>query len=502
MTPTDRRAGLCLLIGGSAMPLALAPFNFWPMAILSLATLSYFLDQQTPKRAFVRATCFNLGLFLSGVSWLYISIHEHGFVAAPLALSATLLFCAFMAIISSLPFLLWAAISPTWASGLLAFPALWMLGEWLRSWFLTGFPWLLIGYSHLSTWLGGWAPVGGVFWLSFITAMGGVCVAQYARGHGGQRPLTLCSLALLGCVGGGYGLLHSDWSEPLGAPLSVALVQPNIAQNQKWSADRRQQILTQLQQQSLAHWGRDLIVWPEAAVPANAQRVASFLSAMNDRAAASGSALVTGIPTRDNQGFHNSVLALGSASGQYDKTRLVPFGEYVPLQGLLRGAIAFFDLPMSNFSRGARYQPPLQVGERQLAVAICYEVVYPDLVARITADASMLLTVSNDAWFGDSLALPQHLQMAQMRAAENAKPLLRATNNGLTAIVDHRGRMVDSIAPFERGELTADIQPRSGRTPFSRWGSWPSIALCLVIICGLGLARQRQNGVIITITKP
>ena len=184
MTPADRRAGLCLLIGGSAMPLALAPFNFWPMAILSLATLSYFLDQQTPKRAFVRATCFNLGLFLSGVSWLYISIHEHGFVAAPLALSATLLFCAFMAIISSLPFLLWAAISPTWASGLLAFPALWMLGEWLRSWFLTGFPWLLIGYSHLSTWLGGWAPVGGVFWLSFITAMGGVCVAQYARGHG------------------------------------------------------------------------------------------------------------------------------------------------------------------------------------------------------------------------------------------------------------------------------------------------------------------------------
>jgi apolipoprotein N-acyltransferase len=244
-----------------------------------------------------------------------------------------------------------------------------------------------------------------------------------------------------------------------------------------------------------------LIVWPEAAVPATAQRVASFLSAMNDRAAASGSALVTGIPTRDNQGFHNSVLALGSASGQYDKTRLVPFGEYVPLQGLLRGAIAFFDLPMSNFSLGARYQPPLQVGERRLAVAICYEVVYPDLVARITADASMLLTVSNDAWFGDSLALPQHLQMAQMRAAENAKPLLRATNNGLTAIVDHRGRMVDSIAPFERGELTADIQPRSGRTPFSRWGSWPSIALCLAIICGLGLARRRQNGAIMAITK-
>ena len=113
----------------------------------------------------------------------------------------------------------------------------------------------------------------------------------------------------------------------------------------------------------------------------------------------------------------------------------------------------------------------------------------------------MLLTVSNDAWFGDSLALPQHLQMAQMRAAENAKPLLRATNNGLTAIVDHRGRMLDSIAPFERGELTADIQPRSGRTPFSRWGSWPSIALCLAIICGLGLARRRQNGAIMTINK-
>ena len=475
------------------MPLALAPYSLWPIAVLSLATLCYQLTGQPFKEAWARATCYNLGLFLSGVSWLYISIHEHGFVAPPLALLATGLFCTFMALISSLPFLLWSTMSPTWVTSLIAFPALWVLGEWLRSWLFSGFPWLLVGYSHLSTWLGGWAPIGGVFWLSFVTAMSAACLAQYARGHAGQLPLTLCSLVLVSFVGGGYWLKQAEWGQPLGRPLSVALVQPNIAQNQKWSADRRRLILDRLQQQSQPHWGRDLIVWPEAAIPATPQQVSSFLTKVSTRAANANTALVTGIPTRDDNGFHNSVMALGAASGEYHKTRLVPFGEYIPLESVVRGAIKFFDLPMSNFVRGARQQALLQIDKRPLAVAICYEVVYPDLVARISDGATMLLTVSNDGWFGDSLALPQHLQMAQMRAAENAKPMLRATNNGLTAIIDYRGRVTGQLAPFTRGELRGEIQPRSGQTVFSRWRSWPTILMCFAILGGLLLRRVNKT---------
>jgi apolipoprotein N-acyltransferase len=489
---------LLLFSSGALLPLALAPFNFWPIAIPCIAVLFYKLQHQSLKQAIVKASVFGFAMFFAGVSWVYVSIHEHGFIPAPLALLATTLFCLFLALLFALPFALSALIPQRSSSWLLGLPAIWVLSEWFRSWIFTGFPWLYAGYSHTDTWLSGWAPIGGVMWLSFITALAAATLAQIGQTLIGRKQpiqvgVKISCLLLVALTTSGY-LLHSvTWTQETGKKLSVVLIQPNTDQNKKWSASERQSILDQLQEQTEPHWGVDLIVWPEAAIPATPKRVSGFLIGMDKAAKVNQTALLTGIPTQDRSSgkYYNSVLALGAASGQYDKTRLVPFGEYVPLEGLLRGLIRFFNLPMSSFSLGAQDQSLLTIAGEPMATAICYEIVYPDLVARISREATLLLTVSNDAWFGDSFAPQQHMQMARMRAIENAKPMLRGTSNGVTAIVDHRGKIEKQLEQFSAGELSGNITPRSGQTFFAQTGSWPVVIMAL-LICG-GLITRRHS---------
>jgi apolipoprotein N-acyltransferase len=489
---------LLLFSSGALLPLALAPFNFWPIAIPCIAVLFYKLQHQSLKQAIVKASVFGFAMFFAGVSWVYVSIHEHGFIPAPLALLATTLFCLFLALLFALPFALSALIPQRSSSWLLGLPAIWVLSEWFRSWIFTGFPWLYAGYSHTDTWLSGWAPIGGVMWLSFITALAAATLAQIGQTLIGRKQpiqvgVKISCLLLLALTTSGYLLQSVTWTQETGKKLSVVLIQPNTDQNKKWSASERQSILDQLQEQTEPHWGVDLIVWPEAAIPATPKRVSGFLIGMDKAAKVNQTALLTGIPTQDRSSgkYYNSVLALGAASGQYDKTRLVPFGEYVPLEGLLRGLIRFFNLPMSSFSLGAQDQSLLTIAGEPMATAICYEIVYPDLVARISREATLLLTVSNDAWFGDSFAPQQHMQMARMRAIENAKPMLRGTSNGVTAIVDHRGKIEKQLEQFSAGELSGNITPRSGQTFFVQTGSWPVVVMAL-LICG-GLITRRHS---------
>ena len=489
---------LLLFSSGALLPLALAPFNFWPIAIPCIAVLFYKLQHQSLKQAIVKASVFGFAMFFAGVSWVYVSIHEHGFIPAPLALLATTLFCLFLALLFALPFALSALIPQRSSSWLLGLPAIWVLSEWFRSWIFTGFPWLYAGYSHTDTWLSGWAPIGGVMWLSFITALAAATLAQIGQTLIGRKQpiqvgVKISCLLLLALTTSGYLLQSVTWTQETGKKLSVVLIQPNTDQNKKWSASERQSILDQLQEQTEPHWGVDLIVWPEAAIPATPKRVSGFLIGMDKAAKVNQTALLTGIPTQDRSSgkYYNSVLALGAASGQYDKTRLVPFGEYVPLEGLLRGLIRFFNLPMSSFSLGAQDQSLLTIAGEPMATAICYEIVYPGLVARISREATLLLTVSNDAWFGDSFAPQQHMQMARMRAIENAKPMLRGTSNGVTAIVDHRGKIEKQLEQFSAGELSGNITPRSGQTFFAQTGSWPVVIMAL-LICG-GLITRRHS---------
>ena len=480
---------LLLFAAGALFPMALAPLSLWPIATLSIAVLFWQLQHQTMTQAFIKASAFGFGLFFTGASWVYVSIHEHGFILAPLALIATAVFCLFLALLFAAPFILSALIPQTLTSWLIGLPAIWVLGEWVRTWIFTGFPWLFAGYAHTQSWLNGWAPIGGVLLLSLICALSAAVLAQFAQGKMTQRAPAVVAVALLLLTASGQALQHKTWTVASGQQLSVVLVQPNIDQHEKWGTDSLPAILAQLNEQTAAHWGADLIVWPEAAIPALPHRVEDFLVSLQAKATTTTTTLLTGIPTYDRaqKKYYNSMIALGNSDGaeQYNKTRLVPFGEYVPMESLLRGLITFFDLPMSAFSLGADNQPPFTVQSENISTAICYEVVYPDLVARMSKDASVLLTVSNDSWFGRSLGPQQHMQMAQMRALENAKPMVRGTNNGISALVDHQGRIYQMIEQYAQGELAGTVEPRDGRTPFSITGSWPTVLLTLLILGGL-----------------
>ncbi|MGB1808011.1 MAG: apolipoprotein N-acyltransferase [Porticoccaceae bacterium] len=489
---------LALFASGALLPLALAPLSIWPIAVISIVVLFWALEEQTPKQAFIKASIFGFGLFFSGVSWVYVSIHEHGYIAAPLALLGTSLFCLFLALVFAAPFALSALMPQSPGALILGLPALWVLSEWLRSWLLTGFPWLYVGYSHTDTWLNGWAPLGGVLLLSYFSALAAAFIVQLLfRGQRGPAVITAGSLILLITLAG-FGLQRIDWTQPTADKLSVVLIQPNVEQEDRWSLAEQDGILDRLVAQTDPYWGADIIIWPEGAIPALPRQVMDYLLEVDAIAKVNQTALLTGIPTQDarNRRYFNSMLALGDSRGQYDKTRLVPFGEYVPLEGLLRGVNRLFDLPMSSFSLGAEGQPLLTAKGQQIATAICYEIAYPNLVANTAATATMILTVSNDAWFGRSIAPQQHMQMARMRAIENAKPLIRGTNNGITALVNYRGEIVQQLEQFAAAELTGTVKPRTGETVFTRLGSWPVVIAAILICGGLMICRRRKSKLI------
>jgi apolipoprotein N-acyltransferase len=481
-----RQAWTLALLAGGLVTLSFSPFDLWPAAVLGCALLAYLTAGCTPRQALLRGWLFGLGLFGTGASWVYVSIHVYGNASPLLAASLTLLFCAGLALLHAVQAWVYVRFVRMLPGGmLLGFAALWVLFEWLRSWLLTGFPWLYLGYAHIDTWLAGWAPILGVYGLSFAVAFSASCLFLAWRS---RQTATLVSYGgLLATLwGGGLLLKPIEWVAPASPlPLSVALYQPNIPLERKWDRRAYRAILDQYERSIRPMFAQDIIVWPESAIPRLYSNARDFLDPIARRANVTDTALVTGIPTRDADGrLYNSIIALGLGSGRYDKQRLVPFGEYVPLEQWLRGLIDFFDLPMSSFSSGDADQGPLQAGNHRLAPLICYEIVYPDLAARSARNAEMLVTISNDSWFGRSIGPLQHLQMARMRALENGRYLLRGTNNGVTAIIDHRGAVVAQSEQFVEATVVGDAEVMLGHTPFTSFGSRP-ILIALVVLLGL-----------------
>ncbi len=476
---------LLALAAGALITLSLAPFDIWPAGILSCALYAWMLCACSERQALWRGWLFGLGMFGTGASWVYVSIHVHGNASIPLAVILTGLFCAALALLHSL--FAWTYvrfIRPLPGGMLIGFPVLWVLFEWLRSWFLTGFPWLFLGYAHIDTPIAGWAPILGVYGLSFICALTGSCLFLAWRS---RQPIACTTYAVIVITlwAGGAVLKPMQWVALASKqPLSVAVYQPNIPQQHKWQRAYYRPILKQMREASLPLMGHDILVWPEAAVPNIYQRATDFLDPIAERAAALDTTLITGIPNQPygDSRYYNSIVALGFGQGSYLKQRLVPFGEYVPMERWLRGLITFFDLPMSFMSEGPAGQKPLQAGGFRVAPSICYEVVYPDLVARGARQADLLITISNDSWFGNSIGPLQHLQMARMRALENSRYLIRGTNNGVSALVDHRGRIIAQTEQFVEATLTGEVEVMLGNTPFGSFGSLPVIAGCLVTL--------------------
>lgn len=497
-----RRLALSLaaaLLAGLAQPLGLAPFDLWPLALLGLAV--FFAGLHTSSSAGPLAFAFGLGMYGLGVSWIYVSIHTFGNAPAWLAASLTGGFVAFMAMLFALPFWLWQRFNPG-PLALWALPLLWVLNEGFRTWIFTGFPWLLAGYGHLQSPLAGWAPVMGVYGIGLWLCFTAITPMYFWRRR--WRPALLASSCTLLVWWAGSYLQELPWTEAAGSPKQVAMVQPNIPQQHKWDRDWLEPTYDRLLTESKPHWLQaDWLIWPEAALPTLLSDAQPFMAEQATHANATHTALVTGVIV-DNpqviersgrkflaQRYHNSLVVLGQGQGVYHKQRLVPFGEYVPFEEQLRGLIEFFDLPMSVLHRGPDNQAPLLLGDTAVWPAVCYEIVYPDLIAAGSRNAQAILTVSNDAWFGASIAPIQHLQMAQMRALETQRPVVRATNNGISAIIDAQGRITAQAPQFAQTSLTGNLQPRRGDTPFMVTGSLPLMILCAVALAaGYGYRRK------------
>ena len=497
-----RRASLLLplvaLLAGALAVGGFAPLNLWPLPLLSLALLFGMLLRVSTRRAgFVIGFAWGLGFFLAGVSWIYISLSVYGGMSMWLAGLATLLFCSVLALFPALV----GALQAGWALPatprlVLALPLLWGLSEWLRGWVLTGFPWLSLGYSQVpASPLAGYAPVLGVYGVSFILAL---IAALLAWSVTPRRPPALRIWALSAALAlgvGGQALRGVVWTSPVGAPTSVALLQGNIPQDMKWQADKTRATLDGYARMAAASPAQ-LIVLPETALPLFESALPeTYRAQLATLGKQHGGDLLAGLPTGSpDTAYYNSVISLGSAPSQrYSKVHLVPFGEYIPLKSLWGWVISVLHIPLSDFARGAPDQRPLAIGGQQVAVNICYEDVFGEEIIRQLPAATVLVNVSNLAWFGDSFAPWQHAQMSQMRALESGRMMLRATNTGLTAIIDPQGRLLAYLPPFTRGSLGGSIQGYAGSTPYVRWGNAAILAMWGIFGLGLWLARFKPG---------
>lgn len=498
---------MAALLAGAALPLALAPFDFWPALLASAGVLFLVLERTgTARRAFWRGWLFGLGKYGVGASWVYVSIHVHGHAPPLLAGALVALFVAGLALFTGLQGVFAHVLrgAGRWQRAA-SFTTAWVCVEWLLTWVLSGFPWLFAGYAFLDTPLAGWAPIGGVLLVSAAGVWSGAAIAvsattRISRSEGAVRlaPRLWAMGAMVTIWLGGWLLQSVAWTQR-GEVRSVALVQGNLPQETRWTAQGVVDAAERYDALSSPLWERDIVVWPEGAIPDMHWRVAPRIEAM--RAAAQGRVgdLLYGATTaeRGTEGhplIYNAAVSTGG--GEYRKRRLVPFGEYVPLSGLLRGTIAFFDLPMSNFAPGRGEPQMLRAAGVNVAVAICYEIAYPFALASRAANADLLATLSNDAWFGASIGPWQHMQIARMRALENGRFLLRATNNGITAVVDEQGRVVASLPQFEAGALLSDIYATSGTTPYGTFGALAvstALAGATVFALILPLWRRRKR---------
>jgi apolipoprotein N-acyltransferase len=487
---------LAALAAGAAAVLGFAPFSIFPIAVVAIAVLIETLSRGSPRSGFWRGYAFGLGLLGFGVFWIRISLNEFGNMAVWLADLLMVLFVAALALYYGLMGWLARRLAPQsrWALSLLLVPGLYVLAEWVRGWLFTGFPWLNLGYTQIDGPLAGFAPITGVYGISLLTALSGGLLWGLVRFGGRARVWSGVGLTLLWL--GAAGLQRVDWSTPAGEPFTATVLQANIPQAVKWDPQARLDIMDAYVDLTLAHLDSDLILWPETAIPEFLHEVRKILiDPLAERARREGIEIVIGIPVLDDATGHyyNGLVSIGSTEDLYAKRHLVPFGEFMPFKTWLGPLAHAFEVPMSDFSRGTKGHPLLRVGNRMAGASICYEDAFPAEVAQALPEAQFLINVSNDAWFGDSLAPHQHLEIARMRALETSRDLVRATNTGISAIVDHRGRVVTEVPSFVRGAVSAEVTPRQGSTPFVRFGNWLAIGLSLALVLGAATIGMRRG---------
>ncbi|HEY6897949.1 MAG TPA: apolipoprotein N-acyltransferase [Rhodocyclaceae bacterium] len=466
---------------GAGAVFGFAPFEWFPLPPISLALLFALWQRELrPGHIALLGLCWGLGCFLGGVSWVYVSMHDVGGMAAPLAALATLTFAAVLALFPALAGYAYGRLRSGAATvrHALLLAGLWALAELLRGWIFTGFPWLALGYSQTPpSPLAGYAPLLGGYGIGLLLALVAAALALAWR-----RPGPWLLLAAL--LAGG-GLLHGvAWTEPYGPPLTVSLLQGNVPQVLKWDPQQLNLSIDGYVRLARQHPAQ-LVVLPETAIPLFFEEIpAEVLNDLRGR----GDLLLGSAVRIRNGGYLNGAVAV--AAGQpprvYAKHHLVPFGEYIP-----PGFSWFFELvriPLADFTAGPAQQQPMEIGGQRVMPNICYEDLFGEEIIRALPEATLLLNLSNTAWFGDSWAQPQHLQISRLRALETGRPMLRATNTGMTAAIGADGQVSAVLPAFAQGALTVTAQGRQGSTPYVRWGNGAVLLLALLAVL-LGRGR-------------
>lgn len=488
----DGRLGLAAAaIAGLALPLGFAPFDIFPLAPLSVAALFAVWTEVPARRAFLCGWIYGLVAYGFGVFWIHESFQFNN-IAIGWAVALTGLLVMFLALY---PAAVGYAVRRLGVAGrrrelLLLMPTAWVLAEWVRGWFFTGFTWLQLGYSQLGWPLQGLFPVGGIYLAGWAVALSAGLLVLAIRESGRRRIVWVAALAVMWAGAALLGTVR--WTQPAGDALRVALVQGNLPQDRKWLPEMRAPTLERYLRLTRAHWSADLIVWPESALPGVRAGFDGFVDRLAREARANASYVVFGVPVFDDpaERFFNSVFVVGERERFYHKRHLVPFGEYLPLDGLIRPVTDALGLPVANFTPGPDEQKLLEAAGYRLGVSVCYEIAFGNEIRRALPDATVLVTVSNDAWFGTTIGPHQHMQIARARALETGRYLLRATNTGITAIVAPDGAIVGRVPQFEVQVLEGEIVPMQGMTPYAQTGDAAVVAAVVLALIG-GIAARR-----------
>ena len=496
---------LLLFVAGSLNVFSYSPYGLWPIVIATLALLILSIHTKVnAKQAAKFGFSYGLGWFATGISWVHVAIADFGGLPLFISLALMALLAAYLALFPALA----AYISIRFKAqfGFTLFLPAWIFAEWLRSWFLTGFPWLSLGYTQTEGPLSGLAPIIGEIGIQAALVSTSLLLVWCIRAFSKKRSTFVCvaqafvPIAILFVLGS--ALQSISWLTGDSKTLNVTLVQGNIEQSLKWQPENEMPTMLKYLEMSQPHFETsDLIIWPEAAVPRLEVIANEYLRDIDSLAAKTDTAIVTGIVDyqTDTGWAFNNLIVLGSKyqdskyghykylhSNRFSKHHLLPIGEFIPFETLLRGIAPLFDLPMSSFSRGDFVQENLIAKSWNIAPAICFEIAFANQMRANIFDgeqaSDFILTVSNDAWFGDSHGPWQHLQIAQMRALEFAKPVIRVTNNGVTAIVDERGKITQILPQFEEAVLTSELNITNSQTFYHQFGNLPLYLLLLLLL--------------------
>ncbi|UDG81309.1 Apolipoprotein N-acyltransferase [Candidatus Profftia lariciata] len=472
----------CIL--GAIGTFSFSPYDFWPAALLSIIGLLSINLNKTTKQTIVLGFSWGIGLFGTGINWIYLSIKQFSCMSIPINILIIIILILYLALypmfFSGLLNYFWP-ITNVWRLVIVS-PALWQIIEYLRGYGCIGFPWLQFGYSQINGPLKGLIPIFGVETITYLLiTISGLLVLSISLSK--VIPTILAFLLLLSPL----PLRKIEWFyKQYNKPVNVALVQGNIEPSIKWNTNSLKNTLQIYIDASRPYLGKNkIIIWPESTIIDTEKHQKKFLNMLDRLYRLYHSVLITGIIDERTDAYkshyYNTIIVLGDYipyqhdnKNRYDKYHLVPFGEFIPIKYIFMHLAHFFNIPMSSFSKGQYIQPPLTAQDYKITATICYEIVFGEEVrTNFLSNTNFLLTISNDSWFGDSIGPWQHLQMARMRALELGRPLLCSTNNGITAVIDATGKIIAHIPQFERKVLEATILPTTGITPYARFGYIP-----------------------------